>query len=86
MPLTNTSEKSIPFWEYFMTSFSGSQKGLRKIKRVKSIRAYEDAVREILDNERASDQYPTASIPNARLLLRFKPIAYSPWPISYKSE
>jgi len=48
--------KMLHFWEYFMTSFSSSQKGLKKIKKVKSIRAYEDAVREILNNERVSDQ------------------------------
>ncbi len=42
--------RMIHFWEYFMTSFPNSQKGLRKIKKVKSIIAYEDAVREILDN------------------------------------
>ena len=40
--------KMLQFWEYFATSFPSSQKGLKKIKKVKSIRAYEDAVREIL--------------------------------------
>ncbi len=43
--------KMLHFWEYFMSSFSSSQKGLRKVKKAKSIRAYEDAVREILDSE-----------------------------------
>jgi tRNA-dihydrouridine synthase len=44
--------KMFHFWEYFMTSFSNSQKGLKKIKKARSINAYEDAVREILNNER----------------------------------
>jgi tRNA-dihydrouridine synthase B len=49
--------KMLHFWEYFTTSFSNSQKGLKKIKRAKSISAYEDAVREILNNERSGDLY-----------------------------
>jgi len=40
--------KMFHFWEYFINSFPNSQKGLKKIKKAKSINAYEDAVREIL--------------------------------------
>ncbi len=47
--------KMLHFWEYFITSFSNSRKGLKKIKKAKSISAYEDAVREILNNERISE-------------------------------
>jgi tRNA-dihydrouridine synthase len=47
--------KMLHFWEYFMASFSNSQKGVKKIKKAKNIRAYEDAVREILNNERGSE-------------------------------
>jgi tRNA-dihydrouridine synthase len=43
--------KMFQFWEYFMTSFPNSRKGLRKIKQAKNISAYEDAVRKILINE-----------------------------------
>ena len=46
--------KMLHFWEYFATSFSNSHNVLKKIKKSKSIRAYEDAVREVLNNERVS--------------------------------
>tara|TARA_B100000809_G_scaffold266401_1_gene328948 strand:- start:77 stop:1021 length:945 start_codon:yes stop_codon:yes gene_type:complete len=35
------------FWEYFATTFDNPQKTFKKIKKSKSIAAYEDAVREI---------------------------------------
>ncbi len=41
--------RMLHFWKYFATSFSNSQKVLRKINKAKSISAYEDAVREILN-------------------------------------
>lgn len=41
--------KMLHFWEYFSTTFSNPQKTLKKIKKAKSIPAYEGAVREILD-------------------------------------
>ena len=47
--------KMVHLWEYFTTSFSNSHNGLKKIKKVKSISAYEDAVREILNNERVNE-------------------------------
>lgn len=40
--------KMCHFWEYFINSFPDSHKGLKKIKKAKSINAYDDAVREIL--------------------------------------
>ena len=43
--------KMFHFWEYFTISFASSRKELKKIKKAKSIRAYEDAVREILNKE-----------------------------------
>ena len=43
--------KMIQFWEYFMISFPNSRKGLKKIKKAKSINAYVDAAREILNKE-----------------------------------
>ena len=43
--------KMLSYWEYFSVSFSNSQKVLKKIKKAKSIRAYEDAVKSILDIE-----------------------------------
>jgi len=43
--------KMFHFWEYFISSFSNSQKGLKKIKKAKSMSAYENAVRDILNNE-----------------------------------
>ena len=36
------------FWEYFSTTFENPQKTFKKIKKSKSIDAYEDAVKEIL--------------------------------------
>ncbi len=39
------------FWKYFITSFPDSRKGLQKIKKAKSISAYKEAVREILNKE-----------------------------------
>jgi len=41
--------KMFGFWEYFITSFPSSQKRFKKIKKAKSIRAYEEAVKEIID-------------------------------------
>jgi tRNA-dihydrouridine synthase len=46
--------KMFNFWEYFIRSFSNSAKRLKKIKKAKSIRAYEDAVMEILTYERGN--------------------------------
>lgn len=46
--------KMLHFWEYFATSFSNTHKVLKKIKKAKSIGGYEDAVREVLNNERVS--------------------------------
>ncbi len=43
--------KMLQFWQYFMTSFPNSRNGLGKIKQATSISAYEDVVREILNNE-----------------------------------
>lgn len=43
--------KMFHFWEYFITSFPNSQKGFKKIKKAKSINAYEDAVKEIIDTQ-----------------------------------
>ena len=47
----HTIMKMFQFWEYFITAFPNSRKGFKKIKKAKSIIAYEDAVREILNNE-----------------------------------
>ena len=44
--------KMLHFWEYFATTFSNPHKAFKKIKKAKSIKAYEAAVREILENER----------------------------------
>lgn len=43
--------KMLHYWEYFSTSFNNPQKTFKKIKKAKNIKAYETAVREILDNE-----------------------------------
>ena len=43
--------KMFQFWEFFTISFAGYRKELKKIKKAKSIRAYEDAVRDILNKE-----------------------------------
>ena len=39
------------FWEYFAQSFSNPQKTFKKIKKVNNPRAYQQAVRDILNNE-----------------------------------
>ncbi len=39
------------FWEYFATSFPNSRKEFKRIKRAKNIKAYEQAVRELLSKE-----------------------------------
>lgn len=44
--------KMYHFWEYFSTSFNNPHKALKKIKKAKNIRAYEEAVRSILMDER----------------------------------
>ena len=43
--------KMFLFWEYFTISFASSRKELKKIKKAKSINAYEVAVRQILNKE-----------------------------------
>jgi len=43
--------KMLHYWEYFSTSFSNPQKTLKKIKKAKTIQAYDDAVKDILENE-----------------------------------
>jgi tRNA-dihydrouridine synthase B len=43
--------KMYHFWEYFSSSFSNPQKVLKKVKKAKSIEAYDDAVRGILHDE-----------------------------------
>jgi tRNA-dihydrouridine synthase len=42
--------KMTHFWEYFVTAFPNSPKGFKKFKKAKNIRAYEEAVRDILSN------------------------------------
>ncbi len=42
--------KMLQYWEYFVTSFPDSPKGLKKIKKAKSIETYKQAVSEILHN------------------------------------
>ena len=44
--------KMYHFWEYFSMSFSNPKKGLKKIKKAKSIGAYEAGVKEILNSEK----------------------------------
>lgn len=44
--------KMLLFWEYFSTAFTKSPKGLKKIKKAKTIGAYHEAVREILNKEK----------------------------------
>jgi hypothetical protein len=39
------------FWAYFATSFPNSRKEFKRIKRAKNIKAYEQAVRELLSKE-----------------------------------
>ncbi|SNR58449.1 tRNA-U20a,U20b-dihydrouridine synthase [Lutibacter agarilyticus] len=43
--------KMTSFWEYFSTTFSDSRKTFKKIKKAKSIKAYDLAVREVLAQE-----------------------------------
>jgi len=43
--------KMTSFWEYFATTFDNTQKTFKKIKKSKSIDAYEDAVRDIFTQE-----------------------------------
>jgi len=45
--------KMLHLWEYFATQFSNPRKTLKKIKKAKSIKAYNQAVNDILTNERA---------------------------------
>ena len=40
------------FWRYFSTTFSDPTKVLKKVKKVKTIEAYDEAVYGILENER----------------------------------
>jgi tRNA-dihydrouridine synthase B len=40
--------KMLHFWGYFIKSFANPQKGLKMIKKAKNIRAYEEAIREIV--------------------------------------
>jgi tRNA-dihydrouridine synthase B len=39
--------KMLGYWEYFSTTFDNPQKTLKKIKKAKSVEAYEDAVKSI---------------------------------------
>jgi tRNA-dihydrouridine synthase B len=41
--------KMLLFWEYFIYAFSNSPKGLKKIKKARSLGAYEEAVQSILE-------------------------------------
>ncbi len=43
--------KMYSFWEFFIQSFPGSPKGLKKIKKSRSISAYRVVVKEIVYNE-----------------------------------
>lgn len=43
--------KMTSFWEYFSTTFSNPHKTFKKIKKAKSVKAYDFAVNEILTNE-----------------------------------
>jgi len=47
--------KMFQFWEYFTRSFASSRKELKKIKKAKSFRAYEDAVRQILNKDKKQE-------------------------------
>ena len=44
--------KMLQFWEYFAISFPNSRKELKKIKKAKSIDAYEDAVQALFNKEK----------------------------------
>ena len=44
--------KMYHFWEYFSSTFSNPHKTLKKIKKAKNIRNYDNAVREIFNTEK----------------------------------
>ncbi len=46
--------KMLQYWEYFATSFSDPQFIIRKIRKSKSLRAYDDNVKNILEYEKAN--------------------------------
>jgi tRNA-dihydrouridine synthase len=46
--------KMYHLWEYFITLFPNAGKGLKKIKKAKSIAAYEDAVSAVFETEYAN--------------------------------
>jgi len=43
--------KMYSFWEYFIQSFPGSPKGLKKIKKAQNLSAYREVVKQIIQNE-----------------------------------
>jgi tRNA-dihydrouridine synthase len=43
--------KMYSFWEFFIQSFPNSQKGLKKIKKSRSLSVYREAVKQIINNE-----------------------------------
>jgi len=43
--------KMLSFWRYFATPFSNPEKIVKKVKKTKTIEAYDKAVEEIFDNE-----------------------------------
>jgi tRNA-dihydrouridine synthase len=43
--------KMLHFWEYFSTTFNNPHKVFKKIKKAKSITVYEQAVRDIIQND-----------------------------------
>jgi len=52
--------KLLSYWEYFAGAFNNPEKIVKKIKKTKTIEAYDKAVAEILENERSftkSDSY-----------------------------
>ena len=44
--------KLLHYWEYFATCFSNPKKIVKKIKKTKTIEAYDKVVKEILDHEK----------------------------------
>ncbi|MDA3878998.1 MAG: tRNA-dihydrouridine synthase family protein [Prolixibacteraceae bacterium] len=42
--------KMVGYWKYFITAFPNTPKGFKMFKKAKSIKAYDEAVREILAN------------------------------------
>jgi tRNA-dihydrouridine synthase len=46
--------KMYPFWEFFIQSFPHSPKGLKKIKKARSISMYKEVVKQIINNETAN--------------------------------